>query len=72
MKRVETNKAKEIEKILSEMTGETVQIRYGSPDARYPVEYYAYAITCKGFQSPGTYGNMIRKSKTLKGLLKEV
>ena len=72
MKRVETVKAKEIEKILEERTHETIQIRKGCPDARFskPV-YVAYLRTFDGFMMPGTFGKIYVVSKTLQGLLSE-
>lgn len=69
MLRCTSNKAKMIEEILSEKTGEIVTVRKGAPDARYNVGYFAYLVTKDGFQAVGTYGIIYRQSKTLQGLL---
>ena len=69
MKRLETTKANEIAKKLSEKYNETIVIYKGTPDARYANGYFAYAQTGNGYAAAGTYGQMVANSKTLKGLL---
>ena len=64
-----SKKAKEIEEILSERTGEVVRVRKGRPDMRYKNEYFAYMVTLGGFQAVGTYGIIHSHSKTLNGLI---
>jgi hypothetical protein len=69
MIRCKSKKAKEIEEILSERTGEVIQVRKGRPDMRYKNEYFAYMLTLDGFQAGGIYGIIHSHSKTLNGLI---